>query len=329
MRRCHALHLYFFDQEFSGGHHAKGKRYPRVRASGRLPGILCLRAPRRLSAADHSTRYSQGCFGPPNRPANQWTFGPNLAAATSPACDLVGVDLQKATEGNPVETFSLLTGKSATEAKARTQILVKLPHMAVDADGAVRAYHPADPTGRSVCEKVDPGERGDLARDLRTRSHRQCRSQNFQGHRRSTPPSRVPTERTRRCIEQNTTSKIRSTESTWRKFWPLAAAGKVAKANIPSDQVVLYSSQQNVSALFKTKIFPFKGDLPCVQGSRDPAPGYFVSQTAPLKTDHSSSNQCDTSQYRESTQIPYFVIPEGLFDNICGRRRRDRLCKNR
>jgi hypothetical protein len=68
--------------------------------------------------------------------------------------------------------------------------------------------------------------------------------------------------------------------------------------------------------LFKTKIFPFKNDLPCVQGSRDAAPGYFVSQTAPLKTDRSSANQCDASQYRESTKIPYFVIPDGLFANI-------------
>jgi hypothetical protein len=105
-------------------------------------------------------------------------------------------------------------------------------------------------------------------------------------------------------------------ESTWRDFWPLAAARKVVNADIPLDRVVLYSSQQNVSALFKTKIIPFQNGLPCVQGVRDAAPGYFVSETAPMKTDRASTNQCDARQYRESTKIPYFVIPDGLFENI-------------
>lgn len=257
----------------------------------------------------------QAVSAPRTVPATKWTFGPDSSAATSPACDLVGVDLQKATESKPVQTFPLLTGKSTAEAKARTQILVRLPRMAVDADGAARAYHPADPTGRSVCEQVVQGSqvalRGICALDHIANAGVRI----FKG------TVEVPylveyllKEPDGELSKHNLQNP--QYESTWRNFWPLVAAKKVINANIPPDQVVLYSSQQNVSVLFKTKIFPFKDDRPCVQESGDAAPGYFVSQTAPLKTDRSSANQCDASQYRESTGIPYFVIPDGLFANI-------------
>ncbi len=257
----------------------------------------------------------QAVSAPKIVPPTAWTFGPDSAEATSPACDLVGVDLQKATESKPVQTFPLLTGKSTAEAKARTQILVKLPRMAVDADGAARAYHPADPTGRSVCEKVVQGSqvalRGICALDHIANAGVRI----FKGtveipylveYQRNEPDGTI----TKHNLHNP------QYESTWRDFWPLAAARKVVNANIPFDQVVLYSSQQNVSALFKTKIFPFQNGLPCVQGARDAAPGYFVSETAPTKTDHASTNQCDANRYRESTKIPYFVIPDGLFTNI-------------
>lgn len=248
-------------------------------------------------------------------PATTWTFGPDSSAPTGPACDLVGVDLQNATEGKPVETFPLLTGKSTAEAKARTQILVKLPHMAVDADGAARSYHPADPTGRSVCEKVVQGNqvtlRGICALDHIANAGVRIFNGTVEIPHRHAYLLKEPDGKS---TEHNLLNP--QYESTWRKLWPLVAAKKVISANIPLDQVVLYSSEQNVSAVFKTKIFPFKNDRPCVQESGDAAPGYFVSQTAPLKTDRSSANQCDARQYRESTKIPYFVIPGGLFDNI-------------
>ena len=257
----------------------------------------------------------QAVSAPKIVPPTDWTFGPDSTAATSPACDLVGVDLLKATESKSVQTFPLLTGKSTAEAKARTQILVKLQRMAVDADGAARAYHPADPTGRSVCEKVVRGSqvtfRGICALDHIANAGVRI----FKGT--AEVPYLIEVERKE---PDGTTTKhnIHNPlyESTWRDFWPLAAARKVLNADIPLDRVVLYSSQQNVSAVFKTRIIPFQNGLPCVQGARDAAPGYFVSETAPMKTDRAPTNQCDASQYRESTKIPYFVIPDGLFDNI-------------
>ena len=187
--------------------------------------------------------------------------------------------------------------------------------MAVDADGAARAYHPADPTGRSVCEKVAQGSQVTL-RGICALDHiANAGVRIFKGT--VEVPYLIEIER----AEPDGTIKKHNIhnplyEATWRDFWPLAAARKVVNANVPLDQVVLYSSQQNVSALFKTKIFPFQNGLPCVQGPRDAAPGYFVSQTAPLKTNRTSTNQCDASQYRELTKIPYFVIPDGLFANI-------------
>ena len=302
-----------------------------IRASALL--VVCqmsvLAGPSPASAAESiPSDILEAVSAPKIVPATNWTFGPNSAAATSPACDLVGVDLQKATEGNPVETFPLLTGKSAAEAKARTQILVKLPHMAVDADGAARAYHPADPTGRSVCEKVIQGSQVTL-RGICALDHiANAGVRIFKGtvevpHRLEYLRKEPDGELTKHNLQNP------QYELTWRNFWPLAAAGKVAKANIPPDQVVLYSSQQNVSALFKTKIFPFKGDLPCVQGSRDPAPGYFVSQTAPLKTDRSSTNQCDASQYREFDEDSVLRHPGRPVRQHLRRRRRDRLRENR
>ena len=257
----------------------------------------------------------QAVSAPRIAPPTEWTFGPDSAAGISPTCGLVGVDLRKATESRPVQNFPLLTGKSTADARARTQILVKLQRMAVDADGAARAYHPADPTGRSVCEKVVRGSQVSL-RGICALDHiANAGVRIFKG------TDEIPhlTEFDRREPDGTITKhRLQNPlyESTWRDFWPLAAARKVASADIPLDRVVLYSSQQNVSALFKTRIIPFQNGLPCVQGAREAAPGYFVSETAPMKTDRPSGNRCDASQYRESTKIPYFVIPDGLFENI-------------
>jgi Fungal chitosanase of glycosyl hydrolase group 75 len=249
-------------------------------------------------------------------PPTIWTFGPDQAADISPDCNLTAVDLLKQTEKKPPQTFSLLTEKSSADATARTQILVQFPRMSVDADGAARAYHPDDPFGRGICEKVTQGNkvsfRGVCALDRIANAGVRI----FNGA--VEVPYLVEADKT----EADGTVTKRNVynpqyETTWNELWPRAAKKQIASADLPLDRVALYSSELNAAAVFKTKIIPFRDGLPCTQGPDDPAPGYFVSETAPLAgTSPTPDNLCRPALYRDSTEIPYVVIPEGLFENI-------------
>lgn len=208
---------------------------------------------------------------------------------------------------------------------APREILAVIDRLAVDADGAARAYHPEDVYGKGVCTKTNNAWRGICALDSFASSGIRI----FEGASRVKfpSPSRQPEE-------------VEKAATRWKEFWALIRARKLKSIDFkkiggletPEGYRMFYWPSQNLSAFFKAAIIPHTKDgYPCLRNAGERAPGYFIAATTLTQKGEVRADGCAPGRYIDALDIPFFVLPGGsvggaeIGDIVIGVYRNDRV----
>jgi hypothetical protein len=225
------------------------------------------------------------------------------------ACGLETVDLVESRD-TELRRFRFL-GEVTSDPGQPFAMFIGLSRMTVDADGSQRAYHPDDPFGIGIC--TTQGDHGPLKGVCALDNLSNAEIQVYAGS------ERVPQFRE---AEPGGTSEPNPTFATaWKSLWAEIAARKnnwvdleaIFGKQAPDETKLYYLKETDSAATFDTSIIPFKDQYPCQYGGD--IKGYFVSATKPHLSPPArlTEDACGTASYLDSTQIPFFVLPGGIF----------------
>lgn len=230
-----------------------------------------------------------------------------------PTCDLKAIDLVES-RGAEVHTFRLLGEPVSDSDDQPAAMLIRLKRMTVNADGSRRAYHPNDPFGLGICQKPIKGSATQAcALDYLSNAEIQV----YQGDR------RVP--QFHAGGPGHTREPNPAFATTWGSLWSEIAArknnwvdlGALFGNNAPEETRLYYSKETNSAVTFDTAIIPFKDGYPCQHSGGD-LREYFVAATKPhpAPPPGPKDDECRTAHYLDSMQIPFFVLPGGVFKHM-------------
>ena len=219
--------------------------------------------------------------------------------------------------GGAANRYSVLLDPQPSGTRvAPRQLLAVITRLAVDADGAERAYHPEDPHGKGVCLQYnDPVGRSVL--------NGVCALDNFN-------PSGIRVYQDARRARLLDPDKPAPKDETpnlaalWKDMWPLIRDRKVksydlktAVAGAPDGYNLFYWKERKLTALTKRAIIPSTNDgYPCVRGAESRHPGYFIAATTLTKPSTVRPDGCATQRYIDASEVPFFVLPGGDFGKI-------------
>jgi hypothetical protein len=229
---------------------------------------------------------------------------------TDALCGLKTIDLVES-RGTEVRTFKLL-GEPAADNQPTT-LLIRLRRMTVNADGSERAYHPDDPFGRGSCEKPAKGQ-ASKACALDYLSNAEIHVY----------------ENAKRILQFNEAEQERppvpnpAFAAAWGSLWADIAArtdrwvdlGALFGPKAPDETKLYYSKDTDRAVTFDTDIIPFKDGYPCQYA--DNRHEFFVAATKahPAPPPGPKDDACRTAGYLNSGQIPFFVLPGGVFTHL-------------
>ncbi len=117
----------------------------------------------------------------------------------------------------------------------------------------------------------------------------------------------------------------------WQTLWSAISQRKIQQVDLKlifgkeaPEALKLFHMQElgqesGIAVLFDSNIIPFDKEIsgyPCQHG-KDDRNEYFVAATAPNPyRKRSSERSCSTRTYLESTEVPFVVIPGGMFEQI-------------
>lgn len=236
-------------------------------------------------------------------------------AAVSPANDLCRMQnfemtLQRDDKAAPNRYPVMLDPQPGTQAVPR-QLLAVIPRLAVDADGAERAYHPEDVFGKGVCRRRTGADgkiiwRGVCALDSFASSGIRV----FDGSER---------------VKFASPGKSAVAAARWKDFWALIRDRKLKSFDFksvggpaaPGGYRMFYWKEKNLSAFFKRAIIPATHDgYPCLRGTESRYPGYFLAATTLTQESKVRPDGCAPGRYIDAAEIPFFVLPGGNFGHI-------------
>jgi hypothetical protein len=225
------------------------------------------------------------------------------------SCGLAPIDLTQTT-GPDKFVFKLLGTPQSDTVSEPNSMLINLSRMTVNADGSRRAYHPADPFG--LCQGASPGNvpkacaldvLGDAEILVYQGSDRISQfivpeGQNKPG------PNPVFAK-----VWDGLWQQISARDDQWVDLRTIF--GKQA----PTSQHLYYSPKDDAAAVFNSNIIPFKDAYPCQFGDR--TDNYFVAATTPhAAAPDPTHDACSIATFLDSVQIPFFVLPGGVFKNL-------------
>jgi hypothetical protein len=207
---------------------------------------------------------------------------------------------------NSPNRYAVVTDPQPGNRAAPREILAVIHRLAVDADGAARAYHPEDVYGKGVCTRAHgAGLQGICALDSFASSGIRI----FDG------ASRVKFPSPKKEPEESLRAVAR-----WKDFWALIREHKlksidfkkIGGAEAPEGYRMFYWPAQNLSAFFKAAIIPHTKDgYPCLRKAGERAPGYFIAATTLTQKSDVRADGCASTRYIDALDIPFFVLPGG------------------
>lgn len=234
------------------------------------------------------------------------TFQPTQTKVES-ACGMQSFEMTLARDdgGRPSRYPMLLDSRHGANAVPR-QVLAVIDRLAVDADGAERAYHPEDVYGKGICARKKNGAlSGICALDGFASSGIRI----FDGAERVRFPS--PLKQPKESAE---------VVERWKNFWALIRDRKLPSIDFkqiggplaPEGYRMFYWKERKLSAFFKRAIIPeTKDGYPCLRGAESRYPGYFVAATTLTRPSHVRDDGCAPGRYIDALEIPFFVLPGG------------------
>jgi hypothetical protein len=182
----------------------------------------------------------------------------------------------------------------------------------VNVDGSRRAYHPDDPFGRGLCERPPDGPASQAcALDYLSNAEIHLYEN----------AKRIPQFQ---ADAQGRPEPNPAFATAWGSLWADIAARRdrwvdlpaLLGAKAPDSTRLYYSKDTDRAVTFDTDIIPFRDGYPCQHGND--RHGFFVAATKahPATPPGPGDDACRTAAYLDSVQIPFFVLPGGVFDHL-------------
>ena len=230
---------------------------------------------------------------------------------TDAVCNMQNFEMTLERDGKdkPNKYSVLLNPQPGTPAVPR-QMLAIIHRLAVDADGAERAYHPEDVYGRGTCIRTKDSRGQEILSGVcALDSFASSGIRIFDGAERVRFPS--PTKQPKESAE---------VVARWKDFWALIRDRKLPSIDFkaiggplaPDGYRMFYWKEQKLAAFFKAAIIPqTKDGYPCLRGDESRYPGYFITATTLTRPSHVRDDGCAPTRYIDPLEIPFFVLPGG------------------
>jgi len=226
------------------------------------------------------------------------------AGAVDDVCRLQPARMNLTRNGDTVREFSVLVDRTEG-ARSPGQFFATLSRVAVDADGAGRAYHPEDPLGKGVCElTTGPDGKPALSGVCALDQFSSGGAYVFSGTQKLSKDSFV---------------------SNWRSMWPKIRDRSLRPVvladvypDVPKDFYFFHWRERGLTAFFKDNIIPRDRDgYPCRYGPADGLrSGYFISATTLENDTANRTDGCAPHRFLDAERVPFIVLPKGGFGQV-------------
>ena len=227
------------------------------------------------------------------------------------ACNMQPFEMTLARDGRAKPNqYSVFLNPQHSEPVVPRQMLALINRLAVDADGAARAYHPEDVYGKGICTR-------DKNRDGKETLHGICALDSF-----ASSGIRIfhGTERVRFPNPSKQPKEAAAAVAKWKDFWTLIRDHKLPSIDFkviggplaPDGYRMFYWKDEKLAAFFKRAIIPHTHDgYPCLHGDGSRYPGYFITATTLTQRSEIRPDGCAPTRYIDALEIPFFVLPGG------------------
>lgn len=227
------------------------------------------------------------------------------------ACNMQPFEMTLARDDhNKSNQYSVLLNPQRGEPAVPRQMLAIINRLAVDADGAARAYHPEDVYGKGICTR-------DKNRDGKETLHGICALDSF-----ASSGIRIfhGTERVRFPNPSKQPKQAAAAVAKWKDFWTLIRDHKLPSIDFkaiggllaPDGYRMFYWKDEKLAAFFKRAIIPHTHDgYPCLHGAGSRYSGYFITATTLTQRSEVRPDGCAPARYIDALEIPFFVLPGG------------------
>ncbi len=245
----------------------------------------------------------------PLRPA-RIVFQPKPSKPDS-LCSMQSFEMTLEREGKEKPNkYSVLLNPQPGNPAIPRQMLAVIHRLAVDADGAVRSYHPEDVYGKGICTRKKDSHGQEILSGI-------CALDSF-----ASSGIRIfdGAERVRFPNPAKQPKESEEVVARWKNFWALIRDRKLPSIDFkkiggplaPDGYRMFYWKGQKLSAFFKAAIIPqTKDGYPCLHGEESRYPGYFITATTLTQASEVRADGCATARYIDPLEIPFFVLPGG------------------
>jgi hypothetical protein len=227
------------------------------------------------------------------------------------ACNMQPFEMTLARDDrNKPHQYSVLLNPQRSRPAVPRQMLAVINRLAVDADGAARAYHPVDVYGKGVCTRRKNRDGTEVLRGVcALDSFASSGIRIFNGAERMRFPN--PSKQPKEAAE---------TVAKWKDFWTLIRERKLPSIDFkaiggplaPEGYRMFYWKEEKLAAFFKRAIIPHTHDgYPCLHGEGSRYSGYFITATTLTQNSNVRPDGCAPTRYIDALEIPFFVLPGG------------------
>jgi hypothetical protein len=232
-------------------------------------------------------------------------------AQTDPLCAMQRFEMTLERDDTKTPNrYPVLLDPQPSGAVMPRQILALVDRLAVDADGAERAYHPEDVYGKGVCQRTRDADGKEVLRGV-------CALDSF-----ASSGIRIfeNSERLRFPNPAKQPKEAAEAAARWREFWALIRDRRLPSIDFraiggpsaPEGYRMFYWKERRLSAFFKRAIIPHTLDgYPCLRGAESRHPGYFIAATTLTQPSETRADGCAPGRYIDALEIPFFVLPGG------------------